>query len=66
MKEITGSESELRFGAVPYSKAQVIHLEADIRALSLDTGWKPETGFDQGILACIRAMKEAEANGHEG
>jgi nucleoside-diphosphate-sugar epimerase len=58
MKESTGAESELRFGAVPYSKAQVIHLEADIRALSLDTGWKPETGFEQGILACIEAMKE--------
>lgn len=58
MKEITDSGSELRFGAVPYAPNQVMHLSADIRALSADTGWLPRTGFSEGIRACIREMKE--------
>jgi len=37
------------YGAIGYYPHQPMRLVADITELSEDTGWKPETGFSQGI-----------------
>ena len=39
----------LGFGERPYYPDQAMHLEADISALSRDTGWKPNIPFAEGI-----------------
>ncbi|GAB3439032.1 NAD-dependent epimerase/dehydratase family protein [Insolitispirillum peregrinum] len=39
----------LGFGDVPYRPDQVMHLEADITALSRATGWTPKMPLDDGL-----------------
>ncbi|MBR1723694.1 MAG: NAD-dependent epimerase/dehydratase family protein [Ruminococcus sp.] len=41
----------LQLGAVEYSPQQVMYLKADISALTADTGFRPEVGFNEGIAA---------------
>lgn len=36
-------------GMLPYAEKQVMHLCADIRELTEDTGWKPKVKFEDGI-----------------
>ncbi len=48
----------LGFGEIPYGPDQVMHLQADITALTRDTGFVPETDFADGIretIAWVRA-----------
>ena len=39
----------LSFGEIPYAPRQVMHLEADISALTRDTGFVPTTSFEDGV-----------------
>ncbi len=48
-------ESKLGFGDIPYSPNQVMHLVADISELTKDTGWKPETSFEEGVRQMLTA-----------
>ena len=48
-KAIINRDCPVNFGAIPYASNQVMHLEADISDLTNDTGWMPETGFEEGI-----------------
>ncbi len=48
----------LGFGQVPYGPRQVMHLEADLSALTRDTGFTPETPFAAGIRQTIKSMQE--------
>jgi nucleoside-diphosphate-sugar epimerase len=43
----------LGLGEIPYSSQQVMHLQADISALTADTGFVPETPFAVGIRKTI-------------
>ena len=52
----------LGFGEVPYGEKQVMHLEADIRALKTDTGFEPMVPFEDGIRRTIKWMRR-EHNG---
>ena len=49
---------ELLFGAVPYSDKQVMHLQADISKLSEDTGFVPETSFEEGVKETANWIKQ--------
>ena len=49
----------LGFGEVPYGDRQVMHLEADLTALTRDTGYIPATGFAEGIRKTIDWMRES-------
>lgn len=51
----------LGFGEVPYGEKQVMHLEADLGALTRDTGFVPKSTFETGIQTVIEWMK----NNHE-
>ena len=44
----------IEFGSRPYAPKQVMHLVADIRELTEDTGFVPEVSFEEGIR---RVMK---------
>jgi len=53
VKEITGVYTEPEMGAIPYYPNQVMHLEADISNLTVDTGFVPEYSFEEGIRETI-------------
>ena len=43
-----------KLGAIPYYDKQVMHLRADIRSLTEDTGFIPTVSFDEGIDRTIK------------
>jgi UDP-glucose 4-epimerase len=43
----------LGFGELPYRDDQVMHLEADITALSLATGWSPTIELEEGLSRLV-------------
>lgn len=50
----------LGIGEIPYLPDQAMHLEADVSALTKDTGWIPATDFEKGIRYVVNAMREAK------
>ena len=52
-KQAGADESLLKFGAVAYTQTQVMRLEADIHALTEDTGFRARTAFEDGIKKTI-------------
>ena len=52
--EITGYTKEIGFGKRPYNDKQVMHLVADIRELTEDTGFVPEVSFEEGIRRVVK------------
>jgi len=48
---------KLDYGAVAYAPKQVMWLEADITALSADTGFQPATSFETGIQRTIEWVR---------
>lgn len=49
LKEILHSDSEIRFGAVPYGPEGVVNLCPIVDKIQNQLGWKAETGFSKGI-----------------
>jgi len=49
---------ELGFGDIPYQTGQVMHLCADIRSLTEDTGFIPEVSFEEGVKRTIVQLKK--------
>lgn len=47
--KILKARNLIELGTIPYSEKQVMHLCADITQLTVDTGWVPETDFEDGI-----------------
>ena len=43
-------------GEIPYAERQVMHLQADISALTADTGWQPKTAFKEGIAEILKSL----------
>ncbi len=41
------------FGEIPYARNSVMHLGADLAALTADTGFLPKTTFEEGIRSTI-------------
>lgn len=57
MRDKTHSNSEMIFGAIPYSDNQVMFLGADIDELTKDTGFRVKTSFEDGILKTINWLR---------
>ena len=53
IKKLLNSNCEIEFGAIPYYKNQAMHLEADMTNLYLDTGFKHQYSFADGVLDLI-------------
>lgn len=49
IRDAVGNDVEIGFGDIPYSDKQVMHLCADIKELTKDTGFAPVYTFEQGI-----------------
>lgn len=49
----------LGLGDIAYGPLQVMHLEADISALTRDTGFVPEWPFETGIRNTVESIKES-------
>jgi nucleoside-diphosphate-sugar epimerase len=45
-----------QFGEIPYTERSLKYLCADISELTNDTGWKPETSFEEGIRKIINSI----------
>ena len=58
IREATAPEAVIHFGAVPYTENQVMHLCADITSLQEDTGFEPETSFEDGIRQTVNWYKK--------
>ena len=54
---------EIKLGALPYNENQVMYLCADISALTADTGFVPQIGYEEGIRKTINWIKEVNSNG---
>ncbi|MBQ7529355.1 NAD(P)-dependent oxidoreductase [bacterium] len=57
LKDILGSSSELRFGAIPYGPSGPVDLKPDVRKI-LQTGWSAQTDFKEGILKTVKGSVE--------
>lgn len=57
IRDVINPSIKVDFGAIPYSEGQVMHLEADISALSEDTGFEASIGFEVGIKETIKRFK---------
>ena len=51
----------LGFGEVPFRPDQVMHLEADITRLRVQTGWLPTVGLEDGIQQTVAWFRENRA-----
>ena len=49
LRDAAAPGQPVAFGAVPYGEKQVMHLAADISALTADTGFVPQYDFARGI-----------------
>lgn len=57
MRDAIDPAPPLGLGELPYGEGQVMHLEADITALTHDTGFVPKTDFYEGIRKLIEWTK---------
>ncbi len=58
IKKCINSKIQLNFGAIPYSNNQVMNLNVDISKFISETGYVPETRFEEGILKTIDWYKK--------
>jgi nucleoside-diphosphate-sugar epimerase len=54
---LTGSKSELRFGALPYRADQIMRAKACSHDFIHQTGWQPTVDFDSGLKAVVQHIK---------
>ncbi len=57
LKNITKSDSNLVFGAIPYGSSNIVSLLPNINRLKSDANFEPRTEFSQGILQIIDDIK---------
>ncbi|MCI9250139.1 MAG: NAD(P)-dependent oxidoreductase [Dorea sp.] len=58
MAEITKTESELHFGAVPYPETGMVSIWPDISKMRNELGWKPQVSFKTGVSRILKDMKK--------
>lgn len=67
IRQTVNPQAALGIGELPYAEGQVMHLQADISALRKDTGFEPETDFENGIRKVYEYYREhIEQRGMEG
>lgn len=58
-RDLINPELPLGFGEIPYRSDQVMHLEADIDKLTMDTDWRPHVSLESGICNLIEWIEKA-------
>jgi nucleoside-diphosphate-sugar epimerase len=61
VRDLIDPKLEIGFGEKPYRPDQVMHLEADISALTAKTGWVPVVSLDEGLRRMVRWHRERHA-----
>ena len=56
MKEITNSDSELHYGAIPYPATGIVNVNPDVSKL-INCGWAPKVSFADGIKTICGSLK---------
>jgi CDP-paratose synthetase len=56
-REVAGSRTELKFGALPYRAGEPMHSVADLDPLRR-LGWEPTVGLRQGLERCVAAVRQ--------
>lgn len=59
IRDVIDPRIDIGFGEIPYYDKQVMYLCADIDALNRDTGFQPETSFEEGIRKTVDWYKES-------
>lgn len=57
IRDAVTPDAELTFGEIPYADRQVMHLQADVRALRDELGWMPRYTFREGIEDILSRWK---------
>ena len=65
IRDAVDPAAEIGFGELPYYPNQVMHLEADLAGLRLDTGFEPRYTFEEGIRETIAWARQHKAAGME-
>lgn len=60
MRNAVNPGAEIGFGRVPYADGQVMHLEANIEELQVDTGFVPRVDFEEGIGRTLEWLKRRQ------
>lgn len=60
VRDLIDPSLPIGFGEKPYRPDQVMHLEADISALSGSTGWAPAVPLEQGLRQVVRWHRERQ------
>lgn len=63
IKNVVNPDADIMFGAVPYNQNQVMYLSADIVEIQEDTGFNPETSFEEGIIETMDYYKTKTCDG---
>lgn len=56
MKKITNSNSELRYGAIPYPSTGIVNVNPEVKKL-MKCGWIPKIEFKEGIKRICECLK---------
>lgn len=62
MKEITNSDSELRYGVIPYPATGIVNVNPDVSKL-INCGWKQEVSFQKGVMKIVSHLENVKRNG---
>ena len=62
MAQITHTESELRFGAIPYSTTGIVSLWPDVSKLEHELDWSAKRPFAVGINTILDIMNNQMGN----
>lgn len=63
MYRLSGSHSELLFGAIPYPATGMVNVYPDIAKLRKQTGWESRRQFSEGIKALIEYKRQIKVVG---
>lgn len=58
MAEITETQSELVFGAIPYPERGMVSIWPDISRMNSQVNWRPKVPFKMGINKILEEIKE--------
>lgn len=64
MYQLTGSKSELVFGAIPYPASGIVNIYPDIKKMITETSWYPQISFTEGVQRIIN-YKRKKRKGNE-
>jgi len=62
IRELSGSESAINFGAIKYREDQLMYMEADISKISKELEWRPRIELDDGLQRTIQFYRNCSDN----